>query len=60
MGDYHECTGVWVMIFMAVTVRVVVNDIHDFDMLGLVHKMVRGGMLTSGHFYDQCWYRKCV
>lgn len=41
-------------------VQVVVNDIHDFDMLGLVHKMVRGGMLTSGHFYDQCWYRKCV
>ena len=43
MGHDHECTGVWVMIFMTVTVRVVVNDIHDFDVLVLVYKTVRGG-----------------
>ena len=34
---------VWVMIFTTVTMRVVVNDIHDFDVLVLVHKIVRGG-----------------
>ena len=38
MGHDHECAGVWVMIFTTMTMRVVVNDIHGFDVLVLVHK----------------------